>query len=201
SNSYQGFFTLQYKKTIALDHNLTVLAGGEQSESNSESVGVRWINQVLPGLDDYWAFDQSTVTPSRSMNEGVKRSFFGRLNYDYRGKYSLEGVARVDASSNFALGEIWGVFPSVGAGWVVSKENFFADNVQFINYLKLRASYGLVGNDNINSRLWQERYKVDISGYLYNNTLQAGINPERIPNPNISWETKRTFNAGVEMSM
>src|SRR5690606_10063683 len=119
SNSYQGFFTLQYKKTIALDHNLTVLAGGEQSESNSESVGVRWINQVLPGLDDYWAFDQSTVTPSRSMNEGVKRSFFGRLNYDYRGKYSLEGVARVDASSNFALGEIWGVFPSVGAGWVV----------------------------------------------------------------------------------
>jgi TonB-linked SusC/RagA family outer membrane protein len=201
SNSYQGFLTLQYKKTIAEKHNLTVLLGGEQSESNNESIGVRWISQLLPGLDDYWAFDQSTVTPSRSIGNGVKRSFFGRLNYDFDGKYSLDAVTRLDASSNFAVGKVWGVFPSLGVGWVVSKENFFKDNISFINYLKLRASYGIVGNDNIDAWLWKERYRVDLSGYLYNNTLQAGINPDRIPNPDISWESKRTFNAGLEMSV
>lgn len=201
SNSYQGFFTLQYKKTIANNHNITVLGGAEQSESNSESVGVRWISQILPGLDDYWAFDQTTVTPSRSITVGVKRSFFGRLNYDYMGKYSLDGVVRADASSNFASGKVWGVFPSMGLGWVVSRENFFKDNVQFITYLKLRASYGIVGNSSIDAWLWKERYKVDVSGYLYNNTLQGGLNPERIPNPDISWESKRTFNAGLEMSV
>ncbi|MGC4235777.1 MAG: TonB-dependent receptor [Niabella sp.] len=201
SNSYQGFFTLQYKKTIANDHNLTVLVGGEQSKSNSESVGVRWLTQILPGLDDYWAFDQSTTTPSRGITIGVKRSFFGRLNYDYMGKYSLEAVTRADASSNFALGKVWGVFPSVGLGWVVSKENFFKDNIEFINYLKLRASYGIVGNSSIDAWLWKERYRVDISGYLYGNTLQGGLNPDRIPNPDISWESKRTFNAGLELAM
>ncbi len=201
ANSYQGFFTLQYKKTIATDHNLTVLLGAEQSKSNSESVGVRWINQILPGLDDYWAFDQSTITPSRAIGMGVKRSFFGRLNYDYMGKYSLEAVTRADASSNFALGKVWGVFPSVGLGWVVSREDFFKDNIEFINYLKVRASYGIVGNSSIDAWLWKERYRVDVSGYLYNNTLQGGLNPERIPNPDISWESKRTFNAGIELAM
>ncbi|MCH5720268.1 TonB-dependent receptor domain-containing protein [Niabella hibiscisoli] len=117
------------------------------------------------------------------------------------GKYSLEAVTRLDASSNFALGKVWGVFPSVGAGWVVSKENFFKDNVEFINFLKLRASYGIVGNSSIDAWLWKERYRVDVSGYLYNNTLQGGLNPDRIPNPDISWESKRTFNAGLEMAM
>ncbi|WP_211316541.1 SusC/RagA family TonB-linked outer membrane protein [Niabella yanshanensis] len=201
SNSYQGFFTLQYKKTIANNHNLTVLGGAEQSESNSESVGVRWLTQILPGLDDFWAFDQSTTSPSRGITVGVKRSFFGRLNYDYMGKYSLEGVIRADASSNFALGKVWGVFPSIGAGWVVSRENFFKDNITFINFLKLRASYGIVGNSSIDAWLWKERFRADVSGYLYGNSLQGGLNPERIPNPDISWESKRTFNAGLEMAM
>lgn len=201
ANSYQGFFTLQYKKTIANNHNITVLGGAEQSESNSESVGVRWINQVLSGLDDYWAFDQTSVTPSRAVGVGVKRSFFGRLNYDYDGKYSLDAVTRADASSNFALGKVWGVFPSIGVGWVVSRENFFKDNVDFVNYLKLRFSWGIVGNSSIDAWLWKERYRVDVSGYLYGNTLGGGLNPDRIANPDISWESKRTVNAGLEMSM
>ena len=200
SNSYQGFFTLQYNKAIA-NHGVSVLLGGEQSETNTESVGVRWLNQVLPGLDDYWAFDQSGVTPSRSVGNGVKRSFFGRLNYNYDGKYTVDAVTRFDASSNFATGKIWGVFPSVGVGWVVSRENFFRKNIAFINYLKLRFSYGVVGDDRVAERLWQERYRVDVSGYLYNNTLQGGLNPERIPNPNITWEKKRAINGGIELSM
>jgi len=200
-NNYQGFFTLQYKKTIANNHNITILGGAEQSKSNNESIGVRWINQVLPGLDDFWAFDQSGSTPSRAIGLAVKRSFFGRLNYDYLGKYSLDVVTRADASSNFTEGKFWGVFPSVGAGWIVSKENFFKDNIAFINYLKLRFSYCIVGNANVDPWLWKERYRVDVSGYLYGNTLQGGLNPDRIPNPNITWESKRTMNAGLDISM
>jgi TonB-linked SusC/RagA family outer membrane protein len=200
-NSYQGFFTLQYNKQIK-KHSLNILAGGEQSRSNGEALSVTWLNQVLLGLDDYWAFSTIDINPKREINEGVKKSFFGRFNYNYDGKYFLDGVTRLDASSNFATGNIWGVFPSVSAGWIVSKENFFKDNISAINYLKLRLSWGIVGDDRIEARLWQARYTVDNSGYMYgDNNLQRGINPSVIPNPDITWESKRTLNGGIELGL
>src|SRR5690606_35289873 len=118
--------------------------------------------QQLLNLDEYWAFDQSSFTNGgRSIMESVKRSFFSRLNYDYKKKYLLEVITRVDASSNFAKGNIWGVFPTVATGWVVSDENFFKD-LNYISYLKLRANYGLVGEDRVSARLWQDRFSVDL---------------------------------------
>jgi TonB-linked SusC/RagA family outer membrane protein len=203
SSSYQGFVTLQYARTFG-KHSVSALAGGEQTVSNAENLGVRWANQLLTGIDDYWAFDQSSLLlgpNGRSINQSKKRSFFGRASYHFDDKYLIDGVVRVDASSNFAKGNIWGVFPSVGLGWVVSRENFFMDNVNFINYLKLRFSYGLTGDDRILERLWQERFTVDLSGYLYNESLQAGLIPQRIPNPDITWEKKKTANFGIEMAL
>ena len=200
-NSYQGFLTLQYNKQIRR-HSINVLLGGEQSRSNSESLGVTWLNQVLLGLDDYWAFGTIDINPKREINEFVKKSYFGRFNYNYDSKYFLDGVTRLDASSNFAKGNIWGVFPSVSLGWMVSKEDFFKDNISVINYLKLRFSWGVVGDDRVGARLWQERYTVDNSGYMYgDNNLQRGINPARIANPDITWEKKRTLNGGLEMGL
>lgn len=200
SSSYQGFLTLQYARDFGR-HSVSALAGAEQSRSNNESIGVTWLDQVLLGLDDYWAFNQVDPNPKRVVAEGVKRSFFGRANYSYDNKYFLDGVIRFDASSNFATGNIWGIFPSISAGWIVSNEDFFRDNINIINHLKLKFSYGIVGDDRVDARLWQARFTIDNSGYLYGETLQRGLNPQRIPNPDITWEKKRAINAGLEMGL
>lgn len=199
-NSYQANFTLNYTKNIN-KHAITALLGGEQAHGSGESLGVTWLNQILTGIDEYWAFDQSLYTASRSQSENVKRSYFGRLNYSYDNRYYLDLVTRLDASSNFAKGNIWGVFPNIALGWTVSNEKFFKENVSIINYLKFRFSWGIVGNSSIDERLWQERYTADVSGYLYGGGVQGGMNPQRIPNPDLTWENKRTVNAGVDIGL
>lgn len=201
-NSYQGFFTLQYAKTIGL-HSFDMIAGGEQTESDSENLSVYWRNQLIPEADDYWAFDPNTLTrQSRNIFQSTKRSFFGRFSYDFDKKYLIEGVARLDASSNFASGNRWGLAPSIGLGWVVSKENFFKNNVSFVNFLKLKFNYGIVGDDRVTERLWQERYTIDVSnGYLFGSYNGNGLNPSVYPNPDITWEKKETINVGIEASL
>jgi len=202
ANSYQGFFTLQYGRTFGL-HSLDLTVGGEQSESNNESLGFFWNNQLIPGGEEWWAFDSNTLTRGNILRgEGSKRSFFGRFSYDIDKKYLLEGVARLDASSNFATGNRWGLSPSLGFGWIVSKEDFFKNNISFINFLKFKVNYGITGDDRVGSRFWQERYTIDTSnGYLYGTNNGNSLNPSVVPNLNITWEKKRTFNAGVEMSL
>lgn len=200
SSSYQAIASLSYDRTFG-KHSLNVLAAFDQSEGVSEQLNVYWRNQVLPGIDEYWGFDRSTFTlQNKSIFESVQRSYIGRLNYDYGKKYFIEAIARMDASSNFAPGNRWGLFPSVGLGWAISEEDFFKDNVKFVDRLKVRANYGLVGESRINARLWQSRYTVDPAGYLYNETLTGGLNPEIMPNPDITWEKARTFNLGLDAS-
>lgn len=201
-NNYQGFLTLGYTKTFNL-HSLNLLVGGEQSRSEEEDLSVYWRNQLIPGSEDFWGFDPNTLTrQSRNIFESTKRSFFGRFNYDFDKKYLIEAVARLDASSNFASGNRWGLAPSVGFAWVMSKENFFKDNVPFVNFLKLKANYGIVGDDRIKARFWQERYEIDTNnGYLFGDNNGNGLNPAAFPNLDITWEKKETINVGLEASL
>lgn len=204
NNSYQGFLTLQYAKTFG-KHSGSILVGGEQSEGNSQASTVRYTNQLIPGIDQYWAFDASTLARQDFSRTAVsKRSFFGRLSYDFDKKYLLEAVTRLDASSNFATGNRWGLSPNVGLGWVVSQENFFkdADFLKFVNFLKLKVNVGVTGDDRVSQRLWQDRFTIDVTnGYLYGNSTQNALNRSRLGNPDITWEKKRTINVGLETSM
>ncbi|MEJ6981426.1 SusC/RagA family TonB-linked outer membrane protein [Pedobacter sp. P351] len=202
-NNYQGFFTLQYGRTIAA-HTFNVLLGGEQTENYNETHSQIWINQLVPGVEDPWGFSNNNIpVPNRQVFETTKRSFFSRISYDFNKKYLIEGVTRLDASSNFARSSRWGISPNIGLGWIVSNENFFKDNIRFINFLKLKANWGITGEDRVAQRLWQERYVVGLNdGYLFgadNNGI--GLNPNVLPNPNITWEKKRTMNVGLETSM
>ena len=203
-NSYQGFATLKYANTFG-HHSVDVTVGGEQSETYSEDLSIYFRNQLIPGSSDWWAFEKSSLTfQNNTINENHKRSFFGRFSYDWDKKYLIEGVARLDASSNFATGNRWGLSPSIGLGWVVSKEDFFKKNVPFVNFLKLKANYGITGDDRVSSRLWQERYLIDGAGngYLFgDNNDGLGINISAFPNLLITWEKKKTFNAGLEASL
>ncbi|SEG72733.1 SusC/RagA family TonB-linked outer membrane protein [Sphingobacterium lactis] len=201
-NSYQGFLTLQYANTFG-KHGISALAGGEQSERNSDMLSVYWNNQLIPGGEDWWAFDSNTLTRNNiNRFESAKRSFFGRFSYDFDKKYFIEGVARWDASSNFATGNRWGFSPSIGASWIASRENFFESLSSYITFLKFKVNWGITGDDRVDQRLWQERYLIDTSnGYLYGNSNGNALNPGRTPNIGITWEKKRTINFGVEMTL
>ncbi|SDC01997.1 SusC/RagA family TonB-linked outer membrane protein [Pedobacter soli] len=204
NNSYQGFLTLQYTKSFA-KHSVSLLVGGEQSEGNSQESSVRYTNQLIPDIDQYWAFDATTLARQSFARTAVsKRSFFGRFSYDFDKKYLLEVITRLDASSNFATGNRWGLSPNIGIGWVASQEKFFKDAnfLKFINFAKLKVNVGTTGDDRVGSRLWQDRFQIDVTnGYLYGNSNQNSLNRARLANPDITWEKKRTINIGLETSM
>lgn len=204
TSRYQADVTANYTHSFG-KHTITALVGGEQSESKSENLDAQWNNQVIPGFDESWAFDPTVTLRSNSKSESLKQSFFGRLSYDFQKKYLIDAVGRFDASTNFATGHVWGFFPNVGAAWILSEENFFknASKLNFVNFLKIKANFGLTGDDRIDDRLWQATYKVDPAntGYVYNNTNAPSFNPTVIPNPDITWEKKRTINIGLETSL
>lgn len=204
ANSYQAFFTLKYTNTFG-HHSVDAMVGGEQTESDQENLSVYWTGQLIPDSEDWWGYNPTSITRNRSdIIENSKRSFFGRFSYDFKKKYFVEGVARYDASSNFAKGNRWGLSPSIGLGWIISNEDFFKGSFPFVNTLKFKVNYGLTGDDRTGTfpRIWQERFTVDTSnGYLFGNLNGNGLNAAAFANPLITWEKKKTFNAGIEATL
>lgn len=201
SSNYRVFFTASYARVLG-EHDFSVMVGGEQSEGRGSGMGYYYSGQQIPDQPYYWAFNPTPTVNTPSASQSGKRSFFGNFNYTFKNRYTLEGTARLDASSNFAVENIWGFFPRLGAGWVVSEEPFFKKHAPpFIDYLKLRANLGLTGDDRVTSTYWRERYKVNVGSYLYNETSTAGLRPDVYPNPDITWERNRTFNFGMDLSL
>jgi TonB-dependent starch-binding outer membrane protein SusC len=204
ANRYQANITVNYAKSIG-KHSLSVLLGGEQSQSSSENLDIYFQNQIIPNQVETWAFDPALTFKSNTKSESIKQSFFGRLSYDFSKKYFIDVVGRFDASTAFATENAWGFFPNVGAAWIISEEGFFKNfsKLDFISFLKVKANYGLTGDDRISSRLWQATYTVDPAntGYVYNNTNAPSANVSAYPNPDITWEKKRSLNIGLEASM
>jgi TonB-linked SusC/RagA family outer membrane protein len=199
NSSYRVVFTLQYAKKIG-DHDFSIMGGAEQSEGRGQGLSYYYINQQVPENPYYWAFEQTPTVQTPTYSQSGKRSYFGRFSYTYKGKYTLDGITRADASSNFAANNIWGVFPSFGAGWLVSSEPFF-DKVPYVTYLKLRANVGLTGEDRVGDRYWQERYRVNVGSYVYGDNYVSGLRPGIVANPDISWESKRIVNVGFDVSL
>lgn len=206
SDNYQLFGTLSYAKKLG-NHDFDMMVGFDQSESESRNVLLAKNTQIVSGVDEFWAFS-SDPTALGSVNEVVrptqafvtaKRSFLGRANYSFKGKYFFEFVGRADASVNFLPDTRWGFFPTVGLGWKVSDEKFFK-NIRFVNFLKIRATYGLVGEDRVGARLYESRFG-QTTGILFGNTATSGLDPSIYPNPSITWEKARTLNVGLDATV
>src|SRR5690606_13906099 len=135
------------------DHTFTVLLGqGAYMDNNSRSLGVTYFNVPADNFDDASLnynvpSDQRVASGSEGSGHTVT-SLFARANYNYKEKYLFEALVRRDGSSRFGENNRYGVFPSFSAGWVVSQEDFWPGNT-FIDFLKVRGGYGVVGNDNI----------------------------------------------------
>ena len=189
--------SLNYDRTFGKHHTSGMLLWELLDFRGDESNASRK-NFLTSSIDYLFAGDASTATNTSKATELGRQSVVGRANYAYDEKYLAEFIIRADASSKFARGYRWGYFPSLSLGWVLSKENFMKD-LTFVDKIKLRASYGLSGDDSVTSFAYLSGYSI---GYYYqfgeNDAL--GIQSTGMPNPELSWETMKVANAGLDFS-
>jgi len=181
------------------NHEVKVLAGYEQSENKNEYFQAIAYNFPTPETPE---LSQGGSVASDKMNSGnsyryTRRSYFSRLSYNYKGKYMLEGQMRIDGSSTFPKGKQYGFFPAVSGGWRISEEQWFKDNLNQVQNLKLRASYGELGNDNVGQFQYYNNFSFN-NNYTLGTDAHAGINIIKLANPNITWEIAKKTDIGLE---
>ncbi|MDL2208569.1 TonB-dependent receptor [Parabacteroides sp. OttesenSCG-928-O15] len=191
---------LRYNKTFGGKHEVSALAGytEEKFQYNAQNAYRKnFVNNTQPYLN---LGDASTMSNNGSAYALGMRSYFGRLGYIFDGKYMLEANLRADGSSRFADGNRWGTFPSFSAGWRISEESFLKE-MSGIDNLKLRASWGKLGNQNINSYYAASDILTMGSNYALNGTLQSGVSVNALANKNTTWETTTQTNIGLDLSI
>lgn len=184
---------LEYKKSFG-DHSIGVLVGNELFSWNINNLSGRKEVFAVPGI---FELDAASAEPSTGSNETDYRlaSVLSRLEYSFRDKIYLTGSFRADGSSRFSPDARWGNFWSVGAGWRLSEEAFL-ENVDFINNLKIKASYGTTGNDQLSLYAYQALY--DLGFNFYEN---SGAVEQRLPTPELTWEQNQQLNVGIEFTL
>ena len=198
SEAYQLNFFTTYERSFG-KHDLSAVFVYEQSEGNSERFDAQRNKLITWEMPEFFGASgdaSESIVGDGSVSESGRISYVGRLNYAFAEKYLLEAAFRVDGSTKFAPDKRWGFFPSVSAGWRISSEPFFSNNVHFMDYLKLRGSIATLGNDAIGGWQWMPRYGIT-SGAVFNG-LSYGLQPKEIPNPNLTWEKSASYNIGFD---
>lgn len=200
---YQLNAVISYARVFG-SHDLSAMLIYEQAENSGDDFYAQRENMLPGGVDQLFAGSADAKEAYGSGSEGGRLSYLGRLNYSYADKYLLEASFRYEGSTKFAPPARWGLFPSVAAGWRVSEESFFADNVRFVSQLKLRGSVGLLGFDGIgeNEYRWLQSYSYQAGkGALFGgSSLGTGMQPKTLPNYNGTWEKRLSYNYGFDAS-
>mgnify|MGYP000578691240 CR=1 FL=1 len=189
---------LNYSKNFG-QHGLKVMIGYHAEKYEVSKNQMQRNNFPSNSLNDMDAGGASTQTNDGLSRELAMLSYFGRINYDFAGKYLLEANFRADASSRFAPGHRWGYFPSVSAGWMISEENFMKGASKWLSMLKLRASYGQTGNSNVGYRIY-DYYEVGRNAII-GGAESTGVYASDLGNKSITWETTTEFNLGVDFGI
>lgn len=199
--------TIDYFTTIADNHAITALAGYSYQYATTETFNVNNNGFTTDGFLDWnlgaGSAIQNTLLPRPGMGsfkeDNTLVAFFGRVNYSFRDKYFLQAILRHEGSSKFGAHNKWGNFPAVSVGWALSEEDFIK-SVTFINELKLRAGYGVTGNQGIPN--YQSVVTLGTGGvYPQSGVFHQTFGPSRNPNPNLRWEQKAEFNVGVDFAV
>ena len=188
--------TLTYTKTINGKHNFDAFIGYTVQKARDESSTIAATGFPDDAVD--WFNAAATKNGSGTKTFWSMLSYVGRLNYNYDGKYLISLAFRSDGCSRFGSNARWGNFPSVSIGWIASDENFMK-NFNKISYLKLRASYGKVGNNNIGD--YSSIAAVSTANYVLNNTIAAGRGLSAIGNNDLTWETTEQYDLGVDLGL
>lgn len=195
NSSYTTFTTYAtYEKSIK-HHYFSLMAGHESQESKNESLNGSREGFMFNTVHELNVGDSKTAKNGSSRGESALESYYGRFNYNYADRYLFTATVRRDGSSNFSENHRWGTFPSLALGWRINNEKFMK-GVEFINNLKLRLSWGVVGNQAI----WQ--------GYAYGVTMASsatpsgqGFYPGNFSNPDLKWEKTNAYNIGLDISL
>ena len=210
--------TAQYDWKIQ-EHAFNALLGMEASRYEGTYVGASQ-GILKEGFDD-WAHAYVSNGTASSTTDGLGASgspndesrtvsYFGRLGWNWKETYMINATLRCDGSSRFASGKRFGWFPSVSAGWVVTNEKFMEPVLKVMDYFKLRASWGQVGNQNISNYQYLAPIKTTNTHYLFGNygyddaesakqlAANWGAYPSRVANPDVTWETSEQFNIGID---
>ena len=204
-----------YEDTFKDAHHLTMMAGFNYETRHRKDVmakGYHLLSDELSDLDlvgtdpneSNATFGQRMTDVSGGQTEYALAGFFARLNYDYKGKYLLELAGRYDGSSRFAPGSRWGFFPSGSIGWRISEEDFFASAKNVVNNLKVRASLGSLGNQNVDNYAYMRLVNLTKfkSFYFGDTTTSAPYSNLSAPNASdLTWETSYQYNFGVDLGM
>ena len=196
--------TISYNKRIK-DHSFDFLTGFTAQKTKIRTEQTTATNYAS---DNITTLNTATVQtdPTQTFNETLSRgllSGLARMIYGYKDKYLLNVSFRADGSSYFGTGNKWGYFPSASIGWLASKEKFF-DNLSWLSSLKLRASYGATGNNNIGDYLFVDRlFSTNYAFGASTGTVLSGQSISRLilSNPDITWELTNQFNAGIDVAL
>lgn len=178
-------------------HNVKAFAAYEQSErtlSRMEAGRRNFPSSLTPELSQGGTSLEDRTNAGLSWRES-RSSFISRVNYNYNEKYLIEAQLRIDASSIFPKGKRNGYFPGISAGWRVSQEDWFKDRIHFIDDLKLRASYGELGGDNVGANQFVNNYKLR-NYYTLGSGIYPGVDLIKLANPNITWEVSKKTDIG-----
>ncbi len=196
--------TLSYNKTFGNKHNFSALVGTTAEKNRGENISGSVQNMPVTNIKDA-SLNFSSVQADQNFGgyeyQGALLSYLGRVNYDFAGKYILSALMRVDGSPKFGTNNKFGYFPSVSGGWILSEEDFMKQ-ITPINFLKMRASWGVNGNDQIGDF----RYVSTVGGgrnYTFGTTerLVNGISPNAIANPDLKWEQTTQTNIGFDAKL
>lgn len=188
---------LTYNKSIG-SHNINILLGTSRESFRYDEDNAYRQNFPNNSLTELNAGATLGMTNGGYSYETKLGSYFGRLNYDYKGKYLFEGTMRYDGSSKFAESKRWGLFPSFSAGWRISEESFMKE-VSFINDLKLRGSYGSVGNNSTGDYQYIPKIALGQT-YPFGGAITSGAAQLSASNPNLRWEKSTTFDLGLDIA-
>lgn len=189
-----------YDKSLMDQHNFKLLLGFNQEEFDRD--------RIMAAGDDLLVEDLSNLALSTVMNamagsatDWAVRGFFGRFNYDYDRKYLMEINARYDGSSRFPADSRWGFFPSLSLGWQVDREAFWQPIKPYVSSLKLRGSYGKLGNQTVDVNTFKELMTVKRDAWLNNGTpLTVAQMPSPLPGI-VTWETTKSLNLGADIGL
>lgn len=190
--------TLNYNTHFGDNHKFSALGGYTLQYTQGEVVNAG-ANTFVNDYNTYNALqDGVAVRPFSIAFESVLKSWLARANYSYKGRYNLTVSARADGSSRFGAESRWGYFPSAGFSWNITEEKF-AKNIKGINDIKLRLSAGTTGNQEIANYL--SLASIGSINYAFDGTVQTGLAPTRLANPNLKWEKTAQYNIGLDLSL
>jgi len=199
STHYKVYSTITFNKNLNKNNHIKLLGGTSIVTTIGHSMSAQRRNLPSYQIPELDVGASDTQQNSGTGYQWALQSFFGRINYKYKGKYLLEVNARYDGSSRLAPHHRWGVFPSASIGWRISKEKFL-NSLDWLDEFKLRASYGELGNQQIGNYPYQE--VLNLTSYPYSSSnVQQGAYLQRLTDQSLKWETTTMLDVGLDYSM